>query len=247
MPSQASLAAGVIQTVMRLSVSLGLSITAAVYGSSLQTPEAQRDVTFAFDRAFLCSILFAMIGVLFVPFMRIEMQGERAKPEKEKLRAEYHDGVCDEEPQTSTGEYRDFESQTGAQGTVRSWTRSQTSLSTQATEATCGSDRSYFPRWSWEGENAWKDQRYQDMGGDGHVIYEVCVKCLEERRVTVGDYGGTEPSSRSTLRSSGVGYEPTAVRGGGLDTTDERTYEMRLSMPRATAMRNGEFGAGGWV
>jgi hypothetical protein len=247
MPSQSSLAAGVLQTVMRLSVSLGLSITAAVYGSSLHTPEAQRDITFAFDRAFLCSILFAIIGILFVPFMRIEKQGGRPKSEKEKETTIYHDGVFFEEPPRSSGEYRDSESQTPHDDPVLSWTGSQTSLSTQATEATCGSERSYFPRWSWEGESAWRNQRYQDMGGDGHVVYEVCIRCLEERRVTIGTYGGNEACSRSTIRSSGVGYEPTPVRGGDLETTDAKTYEMRLSTPKATAIRHGEHGAVGWL
>jgi hypothetical protein len=230
MPTQSSLAAGVLQTAMRLSVSLGLSITAAVYGSSLSTPQARTDITFAFDRAYLCSILFAIIGLLFVPFMRIGKQGGR--PEVEKEKSIYNDGVLEDEPPRAGGEYRDSESQTPDDDPALSWSGSKMSLSTQGTRATCGSERSFFPRWSWEGEREWRDQRYQDFGGDGHVVYEVCIKCLEERRVVLGTYGGSD-----------YGYEPTPVHGGDLGSAQARTYDIRLSTPKGNG--NGYVGRGG--
>lgn len=78
MPTQSSLAAGVLQTAMRLSISVGLGITAAVYGSVAQTPEGKADVDLPFERAYLCSIMFAVAGLLFIPFMTIGRQGKRS-------------------------------------------------------------------------------------------------------------------------------------------------------------------------
>lgn len=57
---------------------------------------------------------------------------------------------------------------------------SQTSL---WSSATAGSGNYFFPRWSWEPEVVWPDERYQHKSSD--VVYEVCVKCLEERVVVV--------------------------------------------------------------
>jgi hypothetical protein len=57
---------------------------------------------------------------------------------------------------------------------------SQTSL---WSSATVGSVDSFFPRWSWEPEITWPDDRYQHRSSN--VVYEVCVKCLEERVVVV--------------------------------------------------------------
>jgi len=243
MPTQASLGAGVLQTGMRLSVSLGLSITAAVYGSSVSTSQAQKDITFAFDRAYLCSIMFALIGLLFVPFLQIGKQGGTVETEE----APSGTGQPPQDPEMaerqlsrSGGEYKDSESQTPDDDLQISWSNTNTSFTTAGT---WGSERSYFPRWSWEEERNWREQRYRDFSGEGNVIYEVCIKCLEERRVVLGGLDYDRPDSH--------GYEPQPVRGGDLGTQEARTYEVRLSTPRAsggtTTSQHVGKGGEGWL
>jgi len=231
---------------MRLSVSLGLSITAAVYGSSLSAPQTAKDITFAYDRAYLCSILFAIVGLLFVPFMRIAKQG--APPETEKTAGAAGTAlsaapemveavlVLDEERPRAGGEYKDEETQTynDNQGLVLS--HCETSLTSCATYGSYGPRHmSWLPRWSWEDDRAWREGRYKDFGGEEHVVYEVCIKCLAEKRRTVSSYGGS--------RYLG-GYEPTPVQGGDLGSVQAKTYDVRLSTPKAEPYKS-EFGSGG--
>lgn len=240
MPSQSSLAAGVLQTVMRLSVSLGLSITAAVYSSSLATRQAKKDITFAFDRAYLCSILFAVIGVLFVPFMRIEKQGGRAKAENEK--GVPHDGITGEERPRSAGEHMDSENQILVDSQGLSSAGSYRSFATQATWATYDSDRSFFPRWSWEGEREFRGQRSHNFGEGAHVVYEVCIKCMEERRVLLANY-----ESQGSARA-GYGCEPASGRGGDRrETAQARTYDIQLSSPKGYERGDVKNGGVGWI
>jgi hypothetical protein len=185
MPDQASLGAGVLQTAMRLSISLGLAITAAVYGTTSHTPKGISNINLPFERAFLCSILFAVIGVLFVPFMRIRKQGD--SPETEK-----NEGLLEERPRTG-GEYSDRSSGEHDHHSHRDQEHQYGlefggSTLTVDTMATTGSQRSYFPRWSWEDERQWKDKRFRES----NIVYEVCIKCLEERRVIVKENESTD-------------------------------------------------------
>lgn len=161
MSTQASLGAGVIQTAMRLSACIGLSVSTAVYGYASSTPQGKKDVTFPFDRAYLCSILFAVTGLLFVPFMRIGMQGRKTLPPLSKEKGELlgKEQYC-----------------TGDEPTLGS--KIVGSFDSSATYKTV---KSYFPRWSWEDEREWKNERYRD----GNVVYEVCINCLAERRLVL--------------------------------------------------------------
>ena len=161
MPNQSSLGAGVIQTAMRISLCIGLAISTAVYGFSLSTPESKKDIMFPFERAYLCSILFAVVGLLCVPFMRIGMQGGKIPP---PFNEESGESVEQERCRTG-GEY--------ALGS-----KTEMSLDSGATR---DCEASYFPRWSWESEREWKAERYRD----DNVVYEVCIKCLAERRVVL--------------------------------------------------------------
>jgi hypothetical protein len=174
MPTQSSLAAGVLQTVMRLSISVGLGITAAVHGSVAQTPEGKADVDLPFERAYLCSIIFAVTGLLFIPFMKIGRQGKRSPPPSIT-------GITmieEERPRTAR-EYSDDRLSTEDRHIIGN----KPSQSSLWSSATAGSVDTFFPRWSWEGEIAWPDDRYRPKSSI--VVYEVCVKCLEERRVVV--------------------------------------------------------------
>jgi hypothetical protein len=184
MPKQSSLGAGVIQTAMRLSMSLGIALTAAVYGSARTTKQGLSNPTFPFERAYLCSIIFAITGLLFVPFMRIGKQGVGSKPDIE-------DPTEVNRPRTA-GEYSDrislgsYEAHNSHEGPHRHEFGHEIGNSSASIEtcATNGSQDSYFPRWSWEGDKQFRQT---------NILYEVCVKCLEERRVIVGHnqpYGG---------------------------------------------------------
>jgi hypothetical protein len=176
MPTQSSLAAGVLQTSMRISISVGLGITAAVYGSVTQTPEGRANVNLPFERAYLCSIMFAVTGLLFVPFMKIGRQGRRSPPPSITGTT-----MVEEERPRTGGEYSDDHPSSEHRHIIGN-KPSQTSL---WSSATAGSVDSFFPRWSWEGEIAWPDDRYRPKSSN--VVYEVCVNCLEERRVVVQD------------------------------------------------------------
>jgi hypothetical protein len=92
--------------------------------------------------------------------MRIGMQGGKTSPPPSK-----ESGESVEEKEYHKGSEHTLDSKTGT-----------TSFDSFATAA---SEESYFPRWSWEGEREWDAEKYRD----GNVVYEVCIKCLSERRV----------------------------------------------------------------
>jgi hypothetical protein len=160
MPTQSSLGAGVLQTAMRLSICIGLSISTAVYGSASSTPQGKKNTTFPFEHAYLCSIVFAVVGLLCVPFMRIGMQGGKTPPPLSKESGELV---------VQKGYHK------GSEHTLDS----KTDMTSFNSGATHDSIESYFPRWSWEGEREWDAEKYRD----GNVVYEVCIKCLAEQRV----------------------------------------------------------------
>ncbi|TAQ84782.1 hypothetical protein B7494_g6888 [Chlorociboria aeruginascens] len=162
MPDQASLGAGVLQTVMRLSVSFGLGITSAVFGSVSEQSLTTHNITLPYERAYLCSILFAIIGLLFVPFMKIDKMG---RPLEEKS------PDVEEAPRTAS-EYSN---------------EAMDSKISIQTAATASSIDSFFPRWSWEGEQEWREAQERRRQSHSNIIYEVCIKCMEERRVVLYD------------------------------------------------------------
>lgn len=172
MPSQASLAAGVLQTGMRLSIPVGLAITFAVYGSVAQTPRGLQDHTWPFNRAFLCSVIFAVVSLMFVPFMKIGKQGKRS--------------LTPSVANSSTTAVNDPRFRgggtdgTGGVGFADGHHMARGSQGSLWSAATAGSFDSYFPRWSWEEYGRDRDRHYDD-----NVVYEVCIKCLTERRVHV--------------------------------------------------------------
>lgn len=98
MADQASLGAGVLQTAMRLSISLGLAISTAVYGRS-STDDMPLDpldaaTTRPYTHALLCAVAFAAVGLCFTPFMRINTKEapscppvvSEKMPRREKIR-----------------------------------------------------------------------------------------------------------------------------------------------------------------
>ncbi|KAF4635779.1 hypothetical protein G7Y89_g2328 [Cudoniella acicularis] len=177
MPEQSSLAAGVIQTAYRLSVSIGLAITSAVYGTVRNGPKGMANPTLPFERAYLCGIFFAAASILFIPFMELEGKGRTPTP---SIHSSVRESEILDSPRPG-GEYSDRPSSDHAHSLG-----SKASRSTFRSAATYGSEDSYLPRWSWEDDRYWPPdaQKYNGYGGScPEVVYEVCAKCLEERRV----------------------------------------------------------------
>ncbi|KAL4880767.1 major facilitator superfamily domain-containing protein [Aspergillus karnatakaensis] len=74
LPSQQqSLAAGVFNMFIRLGTTIGLGISTAVYSSVLE--KGGGDAFYPFKSAFFVSVGFAVLGCVFVPFLRIGRQG----------------------------------------------------------------------------------------------------------------------------------------------------------------------------
>jgi len=235
MPTQSALGAGVLQTAMRLSVSLGLSITTAAYSSSLSAPEAQKDITFAFGRAFTCSILFAVVGLTFVPFMRIGKQGSGyAEIEKlEELNAK-ETNILNRHPSN----YRDGESQTynNYETLVFSTSTSNSSFTSHLTQGTYGSQNSFFPRWSWEDESEHRDQREID----GQVLYEVCIKCSEERKIRLERNPYQNQAVPPSTTKQNYEYTTTPVVGVASYLTPDSSYHDARSEWAAPSSGSGD-------
>ncbi|KAK2624927.1 hypothetical protein QTJ16_005296 [Diplocarpon rosae] len=77
-PSQSSLGAGILQTVLRLSISLGLAITSAIHGALSTTAFGQAHPSYAYSRVFLSTIVFASLSLVIIPFLQIGRQGATA-------------------------------------------------------------------------------------------------------------------------------------------------------------------------
>lgn len=177
MPRQASLAAGVLQTAMRLSIAIGLGITSAVFGSTKSSDQHVPGVTAPYFRAHLCGAIFAIIALLFIPFMNIEPQGTKSRET-----TQLSDGQ--QLPQRSYSSEQSNGS-TSTEADVPRTLKSQSSNASGWSGATLQTEGSYFPRWSWEDEK-WLESRDNSYRG-AEVVYEVCVKCLEERKVVADD------------------------------------------------------------
>jgi hypothetical protein len=92
---------------------------------------------------------------------------------KVPLPIEKESGELEQERYRTGGEYAD---RTGGEHALGS--KTNTSLDSGATY---DSEKTYLPRWSWEGERELKAERYRDR----NVVYEVCIKCLAERRMVL--------------------------------------------------------------
>ncbi|EPQ61774.1 hypothetical protein BGT96224_2415 [Blumeria graminis f. sp. tritici 96224] len=71
MPAQSSLAAGIYQTSLKLSIAIGIPITASLYNF---WPQKSPDIGSLYHRAYTCSIIFAGISLILVPFINIEQK-----------------------------------------------------------------------------------------------------------------------------------------------------------------------------
>jgi hypothetical protein len=145
-------------------------------------------------------MLFALISTFLVPFLKIGNQGKRSPRPSMEEEAENMRNIVEEERSGSGDKYYEYLSD-GQRRTI-GYKPSETSL---WSAATMGSVNSFFPRWSWETdkEKSWPGDRYLERE---NVVYEVCIKCLEERRVVLQD-----GNQRVSERGSGIGARDSVL------------------------------------
>ncbi|KAE8444781.1 hypothetical protein EG329_014241 [Mollisiaceae sp. DMI_Dod_QoI] len=224
MPTQSSLGAGVLQTAMRLSISIGLSITSAAYGSAASTTAGKQNRTLPYERAYLCSIIFAVLGLSFVPFMKIGRQGKKSPPPSlHENTSEVSRIVSGLSRLNSWSGFGNGSSIVGLESksslrykpTSVSVNVNRMSVATIRSEVSVGSAESWEPRWSAEAD----EDRF--IAKDEMMVYEVCTKCMEEQRSfvpivresvdawdtlpSVGEGGDTRPLSNHRHTWSGEG------------------------------------------
>jgi len=167
MSSQASLGAGILQTAMRLSISLGLAISTAVFGvvqnnQPADTMLTDPRTTLPYHRALLCASLFAAVGLIFIPFMRINTKDVSPPPSipptviEPALRAldpldEDHnpEKAAELEAQHNT-EFDHSKREVNEYPFHHTPKSSFQSAYTHGSRFSGKSEVSYFPRWSWE-------------------------------------------------------------------------------------------------
>lgn len=81
---QQGLAGGIFNTVIRLSTTVGLGITTAVYSSVAITPQGLADPMLKFTRTWDASVAVAGAGILALPFIRLGTQGNTPREEDEQ-------------------------------------------------------------------------------------------------------------------------------------------------------------------
>ncbi|RFU32308.1 hypothetical protein B7463_g4050, partial [Scytalidium lignicola] len=170
MSTQASLASGVLQVTMRLSVSMGLTITSAVYGTVIHSPEGQADLSFSYKQTYLCTTVFAILGLACVPFMNIKTHRHREN-ENQAITLQGYD------PETSNTEECTW-CKNNREGRIpRNSSRgSEYSMAT-----------SYFPRFSWEDEREMLLEREKNR--EGGITYEAKkMERDEEAVLTLSDF-----------------------------------------------------------
>jgi hypothetical protein len=165
-------------------------------------------------------MLFALVSLFFVPFLKIGNQGKRSPRPSMEEQAENIPTIFEEERSGSGDKYYEYLSD-GRRRTIE-YKPSETSL---WSAATMGSVSSFFPRWSWETdkEKGWPGDKYFERE---NVVYEVCIKCLEERRVILQD--GTQ---RASDRGSGIGARDSVLAminnySGAYDFGDQDVEEV---------------------
>lgn len=129
----------------------------------------------------MCTILFAVVSLLFVPFMKIEKQGSMSTTPS--IASSSTTAVNERSPQAVRGTTDGNIDSTDRHKENSHVLAQKPSEGSLASAATAGSSDSYFPRWSWEQMKQWPDDRHKYP--DDNVVYEVCIKCLQERRVLV--------------------------------------------------------------
>lgn len=82
------LASGIMNTLVRLSSTLAMGISTAVYSSIDLSAQGQAEPMLKFTRTFQVSIALAACSVLFAPFIRVGTQGHHEDPAGKQVKAE---------------------------------------------------------------------------------------------------------------------------------------------------------------
>ncbi|KAK6599350.1 major facilitator superfamily transporter [Botrytis cinerea] len=197
MPTQASLGVGIIQTAYRLSITIGLAITSAVFNTATPKEASIEDPTLPYRRVYICSIVFAAIGLASQSPSRKPLNiDERVQREHrtEINNAQRYDPAL---PRSMT--MNDI-----AQGILRlprwSWENR--------------------PR-----AGFWRSRRgsqchWESSNGD---MFEICKKCKEERKIKdeEGAWQEIDEAGRDCVKEGGRGKGTRAME---LEVKDERRF-----------------------
>ncbi|PQE27300.1 hypothetical protein CJF32_00000270 [Rutstroemia sp. NJR-2017a WRK4] len=213
LPTQSSLGAGIIQTAYRLSISIGLAITSAIYATPSQStlilsPDAP------FQNVYFCSLGFAIVGCLFVPFMRLGTGGERELGQNNQNTKPT--GPVQEKDTPDSG-----------------WDTAETRVGTADGD---GERKIGLPRWSWEDRPRGRILRKGFVGCEGRNgsmcgsqdSGEMCGKCLLERRVL----GSSANTSEEKIESGGSGSMHVEREGQGEGEVEDEVESITRTIER---------------
>ncbi|TGO60782.1 hypothetical protein BELL_1187g00020 [Botrytis elliptica] len=246
MPTQASLGVGIIQTAYRLSITIGLAITSAIFNTTSSKEASIEDPTFPYRRVYICSIIFASIGLACIPFMRIQTRTKdntstHARPTT--LGAESNASMVVNHP-SSQSHYDTLLRQLnlhrenplnldervyrGHRAEINNAQRYDPALPRSMTMNDIAQGLLRLPRWSWENRpraGFWRNRRgsqchWESSSGD---IFEVCKKCKEERKIKdeEGAWQEIDEVGRDCVKEGGRGKGTRAME---LEIKDERRF-----------------------
>lgn len=87
-PKHQGLASGIMNTLVRLSSTLAMGVSTAVYSSIDLSAQGQAEPMLKFTRTFQVSIALAACSVVFAPFIRIGTQGHHEDPAGKQVEAQ---------------------------------------------------------------------------------------------------------------------------------------------------------------
>ncbi|ESZ94062.1 hypothetical protein SBOR_5538 [Sclerotinia borealis F-4128] len=244
MPTQASLSVGIIQTAYRLSITIGLAITSAVFNTATSTNSSIEDSTLPYRRVYMCSIIFASIGLAMIPFMRIRTRTKDNAPVATRpttMMSEINSSMIVNRP---SSHYNDMPSalinalnlnrppplninqrvHREQREELNNAQRYDPGLPRAMTMNDIAQGLLRLPRWSWENRPRaafWKYRRgsqchWESSSGD---MFEVCKKCKEERKIKDEESGLDEVENCVVEGGRGRGMRVIEV-----EVKDERRF-----------------------
>ncbi|KAK6608084.1 MFS-type transporter C1683.03c-like protein 1 [Botrytis cinerea] len=246
MPTQASLGVGIIQTAYRLSITIGLAITSAVFNTATSKEASIEDPTLPYRRVYICSIVFAAIGLACIPFMRIQTRirdNTSTPPRPTTLRSDnnarmivncsssqsHYDTILRQlnlhrENPLNIDERVQREHRTE----INNAQRYDPALPRSMTMNDIAQGILRLPRWSWENRpraGFWRSRRgsqchWESSNGD---MFEICKKCKEERKIKdeEGAWQEIDEAGRDCVKEGGRGKGTRAME---LEVKDERRF-----------------------
>ncbi|EMR88350.1 putative major facilitator superfamily protein [Botrytis cinerea BcDW1] len=246
MPTQASLGVGIIQTAYRLSITIGLAITSAVFNTATSKEASIEDPTLPYRRVYICSIVFAAIGLACIPFMRIQTRirdNTSTPPRPTTLRSDnnarmivnysssqsHYDTILRQlnlhrENSLNIDERVQREHRTE----INNAQRYDPALPRSMTMNDIAQGILRLPRWSWENRpraGFWRSRRgsqchWESSNGD---MFEICKKCKEERKIKdeEGAWQEIDEAGRDCVKEGGRGKGTRAME---LEVKDERRF-----------------------